>query len=133
MQKRGCFTLCLLGAVCLFIILDNIFSLSSPSKNTAYSNPPMSVSSSSPTRTPAPKNTPRPTKTPLVDAWGEDQTTSEITGPLSVTAFWTENGKSYHFSLQCPSLSRSKHILQGTLQEALSAGKTDPCNNCANG
>lgn len=66
-------------------------------------------------------------------SWGEDSTTNEITGDLSRTAYWTKSGKSYHFSKECPSLSRSKNIYEGTLQDALNANKTDPCNNCAGG
>lgn len=65
--------------------------------------------------------------------WGEESTTNEITGSLSKTAYWVTSGKSYHFSQNCPSLARSNDIQTGTLQEALNAGKTDPCNNCANG
>lgn len=65
--------------------------------------------------------------------WGDESTTNEITGSLSRAAYWTPNGKSYHFSETCPSLSRSRDIKSGTLQDALNAGKTDPCNNCANG
>lgn len=65
--------------------------------------------------------------------WGEESTTNEITGSLSKTAYWVTSGKSYHFSQNCPSLARSNNIQTGTLQEALNAGKTDPCNNCANG
>lgn len=66
-------------------------------------------------------------------SWGESSTTNEITGNFSRTAYWTNGGKSYHFSADCPSLSRSKNIQSGTLQDALNAGKKDPCNNCANG
>jgi competence protein ComEC len=44
--------------------------------------------------------------------------------------YWTPNGKSYHYSKNCSTLSRSKTILSGTLQQALDAGKTDPCNVC---
>ena len=65
--------------------------------------------------------------------WGESSTTNEITGDLNRTAYWVSSGKSYHFSESCPSLSRSINIQTGTLQDALNAGKTDPCNNCANG
>lgn len=65
--------------------------------------------------------------------WGEDSTTNEITGSLFKTAYWVNSGKSYHFTQDCPSLSRSTNIKSGTLQDALNAGKTDPCNNCAGG
>lgn len=66
-------------------------------------------------------------------SWGEDSTTNEITSAITRTAYWTADGKSYHFSSSCPSLSRSSNIQNGTLKDAIDAGKTDPCNNCANG
>lgn len=59
--------------------------------------------------------------------------TGEITGSLSRTAYWTDGGGSYHFSSNCTSLKRSKTVRSGTLQQALDAGKTDPCNLCAGG
>lgn len=48
----------------------------------------------------------------------------------SATVYWTPNGKSYHTTSGCSTLSRSKTILSGTLDEAIAAGKTDPCNVC---
>lgn len=65
--------------------------------------------------------------------WGAGSTTDEITGSLDRTAYWVSDGESYHFSASCPSLARSTNIQAGTLQDVLNAGKTDPCNNCANG
>ena len=41
--------------------------------------------------------------------------------------YWTPNGKSYHTTKSCPTLSRSKTILEGTLQQS---GKSDPCDRC---
>ena len=41
--------------------------------------------------------------------------------------YYTKSGKSYHYSKDCPTLSRSKNILQGKLSES---GKTDPCDKC---
>lgn len=67
------------------------------------------------------------------DSWGESSTTNEVTGSLDKDAYWVDGGKSYHFTSGCTSLSRSKNIRSGTLQDALNAGKTDPCNNCAGG
>nr|DAW41352.1 MAG TPA: Protein of unknown function (DUF4236) [Bacteriophage sp.] len=48
----------------------------------------------------------------------------------SAMVYWTPNGKSYHTSSGCSTLSRSKTVLSGTLDEAIAAGKTDPCNVC---
>ena len=83
--------------------------------------------------------TPKSTSSPALYApalsasgpWGEDETTDEVIGSSSRTVYWVPNGKSYHFSRSCPSLSRSDEIERGTLQEARAAGKKDPCNNCA--
>lgn len=41
--------------------------------------------------------------------------------------YWTPKGKSYHFSKDCPTLSRSKTILSGPLSEC---PKSDPCDRC---
>ncbi len=41
--------------------------------------------------------------------------------------YWTPNGNSYHTTKGCSTLSRSKTILEGTLQES---GKNDPCDRC---
>ncbi|WP_346940352.1 DNA/RNA non-specific endonuclease [uncultured Clostridium sp.] len=41
--------------------------------------------------------------------------------------YWTPNGKSYHTTKSCSTLSRSKTILEGTIQES---GKNDPCDRC---
>lgn len=41
--------------------------------------------------------------------------------------YWTPNGKSYHTSNSCPTLSKSKTILSGTQEES---GKSDPCDRC---
>lgn len=60
-------------------------------------------------------------------------TTTEITGELGRTAYWTPAGKSYHFSRSCRAFARSRTINEGTLQDALDNGKTDPCNFCAHG
>ena len=43
------------------------------------------------------------------------------------TVYWTPNGKSYHTTKSCSTLSRSKTILEGTIQES---GKDDPCDRC---
>lgn len=43
------------------------------------------------------------------------------------TVYWTPNGKSYHTTDGCLTLSRSKTILSGTQAES---GKSDPCDRC---
>lgn len=44
--------------------------------------------------------------------------------------YWTPGGKSYHNSQECSTLSRSKTIHSGSLNDAINAGKDDPCNVC---
>jgi len=41
--------------------------------------------------------------------------------------YWTPNGKSYHYTKNCPTLSHSKTILSGPLSEC---PKSDPCDKC---
>ncbi len=55
---------------------------------------------------------------------------SSFSSEQSGTYYWTPSGKSYHTTRNCRSLSRSKTILSGSLSEAKSNGKKDPCNNC---
>ena len=86
-----------------------------------------------PTPTPAPANSSSGGQSSGNHGGGESSITNEITGGLSRTAYWTPGGRSYHFNRGCRSLARSNNVRSGTLQDALNAGKTDPCNNCAGG
>ena len=45
----------------------------------------------------------------------------------SAKVYYTPNGKSYHTTKNCSTLSRSKTILEGTIS---SSGKHDPCDIC---
>lgn len=115
-------------------------AVTSSSSSYSFSSQSSSVSKQVPSRTHASVSSSASSgsssyvyRAPPSSPWGEDDTTEEITGPLSKTSYWTPNGKSYHFRTSCPSLSRSKTIHSGTLSDALDAGKTDPCNNCAGG
>ena len=49
------------------------------------------------------------------------------------TVYYTQKGKSYHYDRNCSSLKRSKTILEGPQQKAISSGHADPCNICAGG
>lgn len=68
-----------------------------------------------PVQTPAP--IPEKIETPIVN---ESVSNGEV-------VYWTPNGKSYHTTSSCSTLSRSKTILQGTIAES---GKFDPCDIC---
>lgn len=52
---------------------------------------------------------------------------SQSSANSSEIVYWTPNGKSYHTTKNCPTLSRSKTILEGTISES---GKYDPCDRC---
>ena len=47
-------------------------------------------------------------------------------------AYYTKYGHSYHYSLDCRALrnSKSENITECTLEEALAANRTDPCDFC---
>lgn len=50
--------------------------------------------------------------------------------PLADTVYWVKGGEVWHISEKCPSLSRSKSILSGTVAEAQENGKTRVCKRC---
>lgn len=56
-----------------------------------------------------------------------NQSATSNNSSSSATVYWTPNGKSYHTTKSCSTLSRSKTILNGTIQES---GKHDPCDRC---
>lgn len=68
-----------------------------------------------PTATPVTSSTPAPILTPE---------------PEETTVYWTPNGKAYHSTEGCRTLSRSKTILSGTVSEAIASGHGDPCDVC---
>ena len=62
----------------------------------------------------------KPDKNSTITTIVEDNTKGDI-------VYWTSNGKSYHSTKFCPTLSRSKTINSGTQAES---GKYDPCDRC---
>lgn len=46
------------------------------------------------------------------------------------TVYFTPSGKSYHSTQSCKTLSRSKTILSGSVQDAINSGHGDPCDVC---
>ena len=62
----------------------------------------------------------KPDKNSTITTIVEDNTKGDI-------VYWTSNGKSYHSTKSCPTLSRSKTINSGTQAES---GKYDPCDRC---
>jgi hypothetical protein len=45
--------------------------------------------------------------------------------------YWTKSGKTYHMCRACTALARSKDVREGSLPDALAAGKKSACNYCA--
>ena len=50
--------------------------------------------------------------------------------PTEITVYWVKSGEVWHISEKCPSLSRSKSILSGTVDEAMASGKARVCKRC---
>jgi competence protein ComEC len=50
--------------------------------------------------------------------------------PKPRTVYFTPSGKSYHYDRNCSTLSRSKVVLSGTIQDAINSGHADPCDKC---
>ncbi len=46
------------------------------------------------------------------------------------TVFWVDNGEVWHIKESCPSLSRSKNIRSGSVDNAMKAGKSRVCKRC---
>lgn len=58
---------------------------------------------------------------------GSTSSGSNAGSTSGATVYWTPNGKSYHTTKSCSTLSRSKVINSGTIAES---GKYDPCDRC---
>ena len=46
------------------------------------------------------------------------------------TVYWVAGGSVWHLHSECPSLLRSREILQGTVQDAIESGKERVCKRC---
>ena len=44
--------------------------------------------------------------------------------------YWTKNGEVWHTRSTCSSLAKSKEILSGTVEQAISSGKDRICKRC---
>lgn len=50
---------------------------------------------------------------------------------LPAVCYYTEKGSKWHASADCHYLQNSKEILQGSVDSACYAGKSQPCSGCA--
>ena len=63
----------------------------------------------------------------VVQSDAVDSTSAE---EVSNTVYWVKNGEVWHTKSTCGSLSRSKSILSGSVEEAMLAGKDRVCKRC---
>lgn len=80
--------------------------------------------------TPSPTNS-TATETPTIDETQNAVTSAPDTAapsdPDTATVYWTESGKVWHSHRSCPSLTRSKDVRVGTIEES---GKERACKRC---
>ena len=60
----------------------------------------------------------------------EDYNSTVANIGMDTTVYYTQFGKSYHLDPDCRTLQNSKIIFEGTIEEALDAGRNDPCDFC---
>ena len=109
------------------VIKDEFDNINPDEYNASLENNTQADSSSSSGNTSAGGNTSAPADNS--SAGGNENTNSSNGDSTSAsgTVYWTPNGKSYHTTKNCSTLSRSKTILEGTIAES---GKSDPCDRC---
>jgi beta-lactamase superfamily II metal-dependent hydrolase len=73
-----------------------------------------------------PNNNPTPQTTPPASSDNGGTNTNNSTQE-SRTVYWVPNGKVYHSTKDCPTLKRSKNILEGKLSDC---PKKSPCGKC---
>jgi Predicted hydrolase (metallo-beta-lactamase superfamily) len=100
---------------------DTVAVTPSPTANPSSTN--TVTVTPSPTANPSPANTVTVTPSPTVNSSSTNTVDNRI-------VYYTAGGKSYHYNKGCPTLSRSKNILEGKLQDVINMGKSDPCDKC---
>lgn len=83
-----------------------------------------------PTLTPVPTSTPAPTPTPAPSPTVKPTAAPTPKPDIDATVYWVPNGSVYHSTSSCPSLHASSTIRSGTVADAQSAGKRNPCKLC---
>ena len=66
------------------------------------------------------------------DDTSADMTNVSADDEVADTVYWVKNGEVWHMKSTCASLSRSKNIISGTIEEAMLAGKNRVCKRCGN-
>ena len=60
----------------------------------------------------------------------EEEMNNTIREHSTDTIYYTRFGRSYHVDPDCQALKNSAVVIQGTIQDALDAGRNDPCDFC---
>lgn len=55
------------------------------------------------------------------------QLSTELDG---TPVYWTRYGKAYHLDTECSSLTRTTDLFEGTIEQAIEAGRSKPCHFC---
>ncbi len=82
------------------------------------------------TDTEAPPDTMEAPVVAVPDDMSAEHTNNGTDDETAYTVYWVKSGEVWHTKSTCSSLSRSKSILSGTVQEAMLAGKTRVCKRC---
>ena len=62
---------------------------------------------------------------------GQEETrTPETEPPEDGVYYWTEKGNVWHTRRDCSYLSESKDVFEGSIDNAVEAGKERPCSRC---
>lgn len=101
-------------------VFEDVFEPEESPLTSAFSSASSSASAE-PAPTLSPSLHPSPSPTPV-------SSKSSVADPEQV--FWVPNGKVYHSTKSCDSLSRSKTIKSGSVGEAKAAGKSRGCKRC---
>ena len=68
----------------------------------------------------------------LSDGSGDtDKGTSDQQGENKTVVYYTESGEAYHLDRNCTYLRNSNLVKEGSVNDALNAGKSRPCSRCA--
>ncbi|MBQ8509146.1 MAG: hypothetical protein IJ493_04480 [Clostridia bacterium] len=88
------------------------------------------VTAAVPKTTAAPETTAPPETTAAPVTAAVPETTAAPSQSTENVVYWVKNGEVWHLRENCPSLSRSKDILSGSVSDAMNAGKERVCKRC---
>lgn len=73
---------------------------------------------------------PKATTSSTSSTTSKSNSTNNSTTNGNKTVYFTKSGKSYHYSSTCRAFKSNSKVLQGTLNEAINSGHSDPCDFC---